>query len=112
MDNRKEINSALNTTSKLSTFTDLAGNREFYSDYQDIEIQILPDDSIGPAKFKLSKIVNNTYYANPTTIRAMKKNIFTNSNVIEDLVDEVICKCGKNIDKQFWHFCPHCEANF
>lgn len=76
------------------------------------EVQILPDKSVNLGNFRPSKIQPGTYYAHPTTIKAMKKNIFVAGN-IDELAEAIIChSCQAELDKQFWHFCPYCESGF
>ncbi len=82
-----------------------------YNKFQDIKIQILPDDKLGPARFKQSKIEPNVWYAHPFTIYAMKKNILASGEDVDETVINYDCfKCNTHLDAQFWSYCPYCEA--
>lgn len=78
------------------------------------EVQILPDTLVSPGMFKQDTKKQQVYYAHPTTIKALKKNIFVAGNEpFEDLEIIHICEsCKTELDLQFWHFCPVCEAHF
>lgn len=84
------------------------------NNWETSQVQILPDTLVSPGKFKQDTKKNNVYYAHPTTIRAMKKNIFVaGQQPFEDLEIMHICEsCKTELDIQFWHFCPFCEAKF
>lgn len=77
------------------------------------KLQIKPDKTISPGKFKADPKVPSTYLAHPQTIRAMKKNIFAVGDDIDELVELYLChSCQTELDKQFWHFCPYCGTEF
>ena len=77
------------------------------------EVNIIPDKTVSLGKFLPSKVIVGQYKAHPITIRAMKKNIFAaGDDLFSELAKPYICKCGQNLDIQFWHFCPYCEAEF
>lgn len=81
---------------------------------EDIQVQIRPDPSVRPAMFLPDPLLPGCYKAHPVTIAALKKDIFAAGNdLFEDLEDLVTCEsCQHEIDRQFWHFCPFCEAKF
>ena len=100
---------------KLKSATNAAGLSHFNLErYQETKVQLIPDPSISLGKFKASILVEGAYMAHPTTIRAMKKDIFAAGNeLFEDLEDIIECSsCRQQIDRQFWYFCPYCEAQF
>lgn len=75
------------------------------------QVAIRPDKKISLGMFKPHPFLQETYLAHPTTIRAMKKNLFMAGNDFEELEDLCTCtSCRQNIDRQFWHFCPYCET--
>lgn len=78
---------------------------------EEFKVDIRPDKAIAPAMFLPDPNRPGHYRAHPTTIAAMRKDIFIGgSEMFEDL--EVLYKCegcGKEIDLQFWKFCPYCE---
>lgn len=84
------------------------------NNWETSQVQIIPDTLVSPGKFKQDTKKNNVYYAHPTTIKAMKKNIFVaGQQPFEDLEIMHICEsCKTELDIQFWHFCPFCEAKF
>lgn len=100
---------------KLKKAKNVTGQPHFdTSRFEESKINLVPDASISLGKFKPSKLMDKTYLAHPTTIKAMKKDIFAAGNeLFEDLEDIVEClSCRQQIDRQFWHFCPFCEAQF
>ncbi len=85
------------------------------SNPQEEEVQILPDKSISPGMFKPNPSKQSQYFAHPTTIKALKKNIFLAGNDWEGsgILTEITCSgCKRKLDKDFWHFCPFCETQF
>ncbi len=80
---------------------------------EQLSIAIRPDKSISAGMFKSDPLIPGGYKAHPVTIRAMKKDIFTAGEDIDLLAQPFVClSCHKNLDMQFWHFCPFCEASF
>lgn len=79
-----------------------------------VQVNIRPDKSISPAKFKADPLLPGGYLAHPTTIRAVRVDIFVGGQeVFEDLEYNIECEgCKRQIDVQFWKFCPYCEAKF
>ena len=77
------------------------------------QVQIRVDESIGPALFMPDPFIPGGYKANSLTIRAMRPDIFVGSEeVFSDLEVIYNCiKCDKELDLQFWKFCPYCEAH-
>lgn len=78
------------------------------------QVQILPDKSISQGNFKAHPFLENTYKAHPITIRAMRKDIFAaGTDLFVDLEQLTQCQsCKKELDRQFWFFCPYCEEKF
>lgn len=99
---------------KLMGATNSVGGQHFIDDPEDIKVQIRPDKNISPGKFVMDPIIPGGYKAHPTTIRAMRKDIFVGSSeLFSDLELLIQCaSCKTEIDVQFWHFCPFCEAKF
>lgn len=85
-----------------------------FNDVEEVKVQIRPDKSVSPAMFVPDPIIPGGYKAHPTTIAAMKKDLFfVSSQGFEDLEQMIQCSgCKREIDAQFWHFCPYCEASF
>ena len=103
-----------NLYQKLINATNMTGGQMF-SDHPeaDIKINLRPDKSVPLGKFKPDPFNSRGYIAHPTTIRAMRKEIFVaGEELFVDLEHEIDChSCGKKIDQQFWIFCPFCEAS-
>jgi hypothetical protein len=81
---------------------------------EDISVKINPDKSVSPGMFKPHPILIGTYSAHPVTIAAMKKDIFVaGEEMFADLENIIVCEgCKRELDTQFWHFCPYCERKF
>jgi len=79
---------------------------------EEFKLQIIPDKMVAPALF-IPTLDPKKYKAHPTTIRALKKNIFTGGDEFIDLECIINCSsCKRECDLQFWHFCPYCEKSF
>ena len=77
------------------------------------QVQLISDNKMPPGSFKRSKIQEFSYYAHPITIRAVKKGLFVAGDGFEDLEQLITCEaCKKELDQQFWYFCPYCEQKF
>lgn len=99
---------------KLKTYSNAAGTKLFETDYHETyKVNILPDSAVAPAMFIPDKLDPKKFRAHPTTIRAMRKDLFMGGEDFVDLECLITCaSCKKEIDLQFWHFCPYCEASF
>lgn len=99
---------------KLLSATNAAGQQHFNHNYEEIKVNINPDSSVSPGNFKPDLLHPGHYKAHPTTIRAMRKDIFVGGqDEFVDLEKSYICEsCHTELDLQFWTFCPYCEAEF
>lgn len=99
---------------KLKAAKNAANKAQFHPDYEEIKVNIRPDNNMNPGKFKPDLLTPGHYKAHPVTIRAMRKDIFSaGSDEFLDLEKPYTCiKCNTELDLQFWHFCPYCEAMF
>lgn len=99
---------------KLKTYSNACNTPLFNTDYHEqYNVNILPDQTISPAKFIPDPLRPNVFRAHPITIRAMRKEIFMGGEDFVDLECLRICdSCKHQLDLQFWHFCPYCEASF
>ena len=80
---------------------------------EEFKIHIKVDDSVKHGLFIPSKIYPGQWRASYQTFRAMKKDIFSLGNSIDELVDPYECQsCKTDLDKQFWYFCPYCGEKF
>lgn len=78
---------------------------------EEIKVQIRPNAQVEPAKFIPDPMIPGGYIAHPTTIRAIRKDIFLAGEEFEELEKLYVCEsCNREIDLQFWLFCPYCEA--
>lgn len=100
---------------KLQSAQNAIGQSHFAIDRQeDIKVQVRPNKDVSPAMFKPDPLIPGGYIAHPTTIRAMRKDIFAaGDGLFEDLEFIYSCtNCNHKLDLQFWMFCPYCEAQF
>ena len=86
----------------------------YYSDeFQEAQVQILPDASVSIAKFIPSKINPSTYHAHPDTIKALRKDLFVAGADFSQFEFKHCCLgCNSELDLQFWRYCPYCGAKF
>jgi hypothetical protein len=103
-----------NSHQRMQEATNAAGRKMFGSTPEtEIKVQIFPDKSVSPGKFVANKTLPGTYRAHPTTIAAMRTDLFAGANnePFVDLELNIKCEgCGEIIDVQFWKICPYCEA--
>lgn len=99
---------------KLKTYSNAADTQLFDMDMHEThQVQIIPDKAIAPALFIPDKLIPKKFYAHPVTIRAMRKELFMGGEDFVDLECLHNCaSCKTEVDIQFWHFCPYCEASF
>ncbi len=100
---------------KLMQATSATGHAHFQKEPdQDFKVNIRPDTSVSPGMFKADPLQPGGYKAHPTTIAALRKDIFVGgSDEFIDLEKPYTCTgCQKELDLQFWFFCPFCEAPF
>jgi hypothetical protein len=80
---------------------------------QQVQINIRVSKDVPPAMFKPDPLNPEGWIANELTYRAMKKDIFALGADLDELIDTYQCtSCKTNLDKQYWHFCPHCGSKF
>lgn len=99
---------------KLKSYNNAANTQLFDMDLQEThQVQIIPDTSVAPAKFIPDLLIPKKFRAHPVTIRAMRKELFMGGEDFIDLECLLTCaSCKTELDVQFWHFCPYCEASF
>ena len=80
---------------------------------EETKIEIKIDNKVAHGTFLPSKAIQGIWYTSEQTFRAMKKDIFATGNNLDEIVDPYHCQsCKKNLDKQFWNFCPFCSSSF
>ena len=88
-------------------------HKVFQDQSQNFQVSIRPDFSVSRGKFKVDPLNPGVYFAHPSTIKAMKKDVFVTDPDLKDYSLEVKCHgCRREVDLQFWKFCPHCDKNF
>lgn len=99
---------------KLKTYTNAANTQLFDMDMHEThQVNVIPDKSVRPAMFIPDKLDPKKFRAHPTTIRAMRKDLFMGGEDFVDLECLITCaSCKTELDVQFWQFCPYCEAAF
>jgi len=115
-DLRKYLNNKFDTQTqleKIKSYKNAFGTNLYDQNQHDVfQIKVLPDRTITPAKF-IPTLNPKEYKAHPSTIKAMRKEIFMAGEDFIDLECKIICESCKNeVDKQFWYCCPFCEASF
>lgn len=76
------------------------------------KVHLRPNKDIAPSLFKPDPLIPGGWIAHPTTIRAVRKEIFLAGEEFLELEIPYTCEsCKKNLDLQFWHFCPFCEGS-
>ncbi len=78
---------------------------------EQIQLHIRPNKDVPRGLFKPDPLIPGGHIAHPVTIRALRNDIFVTGNDI-DLNEKLIScpDCGKEIDLQFYKFCPYCEC--
>lgn len=108
----REANEWLEKISQLQN----AGNNKLLAldDRQDISVSLRPNNAVSLGMFRPDPLIPGGYIAHPVTLRALKKDIFAvGDELFEDLAQPYTCeRCASALDRQFWHFCPYCEAHF
>ncbi len=97
---------------KLKSYSNAFESSLYQTDmHEKYEINIKPDDKIARGKF-IPTLNPKEFKAHPVTIRAMRKEILMGGEDFVDLECIVRCEsCKTELDLQFWHFCPYCEAS-
>jgi hypothetical protein len=98
----------------LMRASNAGGKQHFSNDYEEVKVNINPDKNVSLGNFKPDLLNPGHYKAHPTTIAAMRKDLFTaGSDEFLDLEKPYICEgCKRTLDMQFWQFCPYCETHF
>lgn len=98
----------------LKKLKDLGGRPQVdLQDYQEVKVAIRADKNVPPALFKPDPLLPGGYIAHPSTIKAMRRDIFVVGNDLDELTQEYQCECcKKQLDLQFWNLCPFCETPF
>ncbi len=114
---RKALNHKFDPVSleeKIRSYTNSCGQPLYdLSDktHNDVKIQLMPDHTLRPATFVPSKISPHIIYAHPTTIYAVRKDLFYLDEEFLDLQSLGKCQsCGETQDLQFYHCCPFCAG--
>ncbi|MBF0361619.1 MAG: hypothetical protein HQK49_11440 [Oligoflexia bacterium] len=99
---------------ELSNISHAEGYRVFdISNEQKFDLSLFVDDKIAPGLFKPDPENPKKFHANSITIRALKKDILLAGEDFDEFTHTYVCeKCKKELDLQFWHFCPFCEEHF
>jgi uncharacterized CHY-type Zn-finger protein len=108
---QKEIEAAQNYLRQLENQVEKAHVN--VDQRQDLSVHIEVDNSVAPGQFKPHPSLQGYWYASRQTFQAMKKDIFSIGDDIDEFSEVIICEdCKSEVDKQFWHHCPYCETKF
>jgi lipopolysaccharide biosynthesis regulator YciM len=107
----QEVERALD---KINSIENMVDTPMFDTSQEDIaQVEIRVDNKVAHGMFIPSKAISEIWYASEQTFRAMKKDIFSLGNSIDEMTELYDCQsCHTQIDKQFWHFCPYCGERF
>ncbi|MCK5074423.1 MAG: hypothetical protein KAQ98_13415 [Bacteriovoracaceae bacterium] len=111
----KDRHTPENHFQKIKSITRTENDSQVFSTDSPVNlmVNIRPNKSISPGKFKKDPFTPGGYLAHPNTIRAVRKEIFMAGEEFIDLEKIYVCEsCHNKVDLQFWHFCPYCEASF
>lgn len=102
-----------NSWKKIKNLTNAGGQQLVEEKPLNFLVQLIPDSSVERALFLPNKLRPGEYRAHPSTILALRKDIFVVSEDTIDLECHILCSsCKKIFDAQFWFFCPYCESSF
>jgi hypothetical protein len=108
----KRLSAEEESVKKILEATNAANLPMFSEVCETSQVDIRPDKDVTLGKFRPDPQNPSGYIAHPTTIRAMKKDIFMAGEGFEDLEMHYRCySCHTTLDLQFWNFCPFCEAS-
>jgi len=89
------------------------GQAPYFSNTPDeTKVNLRPNKEVPKGLFKPDPLLPGGWIAHPSTIRAVRKEIFIGGEEFIDLEQKYECEsCSKILDLQFWHFCPYCETS-
>lgn len=77
---------------------------------EEVKVQIRANKSVSRGMFRPDPFIPGGYIAHPSTIRAMRKDIFVLGDEEDDLEILHTCtSCKSVIDLHYWSICPYCE---
>ena len=103
----QQIKKTLEQASKIEN----AINQPYYDlkNHLNLSVNIRVVKTVAPAMFKPDPINPGGWIANELTFRAMKKDIFTLGDDIDELKSPHTCiGCNSQLDLLFWQLCPYC----
>lgn len=105
---------ALKTLKKINQFKNLAGRKEYDTNHpQDFKVHFKIDNTMEHGSFKPSQVYPGQWLTTEQTLRALKRNIFALGDSIDEIAEPYQClSCTKDLDRQFWIFCPYCGSPF
>lgn len=114
MEERLKIEAVKQTLNKIRSIENQINQPHYNLNHEEkININIRVDNSVAHGLFKPDPKFEGGWVASYQTFRAMKKDIFALGEELLDLEEKYTCySCKTNLDKQFWHFCPHCGSQF
>lgn len=87
------------------------GGQQAYdlSKRQEVKLHLLPRLDVPKASFIADADKPYIYYAHPTTLKALRKDIFCVGDDFDTYEEIHQCdECHKNFDIQFYLLCPYC----
>lgn len=107
----KEIQATLR---KISSIETLVNTPQYHiNTAQEFKVHIKISNKVAHGMFIPLKDSPGQWMSSEQTYRALKKDIFSLAENIDELMEPHDCSsCKSSLDKQFWHFCPYCGQGF
>lgn len=111
MNHTDEVRKNLERIKKMKSAVD---TQLFKVDQEEsVQFKVHIDNSLPHGRFFKSEVFPGEWRASEQTYKAMKKDIFALGESLDELKEPYQCfGCRKELDKQFWHFCPYCGERF
>lgn len=78
---------------------------------EEVKIPLRANPKLEPGLFYPDPFIPHGWMAHPTTLKAIRKDLFILQE--NDLSEIYSCEgCGRQLDLQYWYFCPYCESPF
>lgn len=115
---KNEIRSSASLYNTIQNTTNAVNEAHFLTQknqVQEVQVQLIADKKLPTGSFIPAKIQTSlpVYYAHPTTIAAMRPDLFVVGEDFTELSKMLVCfECHQESDEQFWLRCPHCGGTF
>lgn len=84
-----------------------------FSRQKEFTVSLRVNKDVAVGLFKPDPLIPGGYLANAVTLKALRKDIFVTDFELDEFTEVVTCEgCRRELDLQFWFFCPYCETKF